>query len=214
MTYDCMQDPKHLRGLARDRVAEAEYFETYEKDEVQAKRLYDEAGDYEKLATKLEQSGEGHEKPYDSREDTSRHIARVQQLLSHVQEELRARGEAHDHSKLVAPEKEVFDVVTPLLKGLTYGSDEYKASLADMKPALDHHYAENRHHPEHFENGIDDMTLVDLIEMLCDWKAATERHANGDIFKSLLHNAERFGISEQLAKVLENTVKDGNLGLS
>ena len=32
---------------------------------------------------------------------------------------------------------------------LTYGSDEYKACLTEMKPALDHHYAANRHHPEH-----------------------------------------------------------------
>jgi len=45
-----------------------------------------------------------------------------------------------------------------------------------MKPAIEHHYKNNRHHPEHFNNGIDEMNLVDLIELLCDWKAASERN--------------------------------------
>jgi len=153
------------------------------------------------------------DKPYDSSVDTCGHIARVQQLLANVREALRKRGEEHDHSKLVAPEKQAFDVSTPKLAGLTYGSDEYRAALREIKPAIEHHYASNRHHPEHHENGIDDMSLIDLMEMLCDWKAATERHDNGDIQKSLIHNAERFGISEQLAKILANTVADPTLGL-
>ena len=91
-------------------------------------------------------------------------------------------------------------------KDTFYGSDEYKEFLAGMKPALDHHYAENRHHPEHFENGIDGMDLFDLVEMLFDWKEATERHNNGDILKSLDINEKRFNISPQLKQILANTV--------
>ena len=109
-------------------------------------------------------------------------------------------------SKLADPEKTTFDEYTPKLKTSTYGSDEYKRFLAEMRPALEHHYAENRHHPEHFPNGIDDMTLIDVMEMLADWKAATERHDDGDIARSLKIQAERFGISEQLARILHNTV--------
>lgn len=96
--------------------------------------------------------------------------------------------------------------MTPLLKDLTYGSEEYKKSLAELKPALDHHYSHNSHHPEHYKNGVDDFTLVDLVEMFCDWKAASERHVNGDIFKSIQINKDRFEISEQLAKIFENTI--------
>jgi Family of unknown function (DUF5662) len=54
-----------------------------------------------------------------------------------------------------------------------------------MKPALGHHYAANRHYLEHFANGVNDVTLVDLVEMLADWKAATERSDTGDLRKSL-----------------------------
>ena len=74
-----------------------------------------------------------------------------------------------------------------------------------MKPALDHHYANNRHHPEHFENGISDMNLIDLIEMICDWKSATARHSDGDIKRSIIINTNRFKLSDQLAKILSNT---------
>ncbi len=52
------------------------------------------------------------------------------------------------------------------------------------------------------------MSLFDLIEMLCDWKAAGERHADGSIEMSLGHNRERFNISPQLHSILENTAKE------
>ncbi len=145
-------------------------------------------------------------KKYNSEADTKAHIFLVGAYIGVVVLELVNRKEEHDASKLLPPEKEIFDEVTPLLRGLTYGSDDYKAMLGRIKPALDHHYKNNRHHPEYFENGIDGMNLIDLIEMICDWKSATARHADGDIYRSLEINKERFGISDQLANILKNTV--------
>lgn len=46
---------------------------------------------------------------------------------------------------------------------------------------------------------------MDLVEMICDWKAASERHNDGNIRKSIEHNAERFGMSPQLTRIFENT---------
>ena len=77
-----------------------------------------------------------------------------------------------------------------------------------MKPALDHHYANNRHHPEFFKNGINDMTLVDLIELLCDWYASSKRQYNGNIRLSIEKNRERFNMSDQLIRIFENTIKE------
>ncbi len=145
---------------------------------------------------------------YDSKEDTLTHISRVRLLLYYCVEKITARGAYHDQSKLEQPEKTIFDEYTPKLATSTYGGDEYKGFLAEMKVALDHHYAANRHHPEHHTDAIDGMNLIDLIEMLCDWKAATERHNNGDIRKSLEINKERFGISDQLLSILKNTVDE------
>lgn len=145
---------------------------------------------------------------YDSSKETLLHIKRVNELLLGVAKELMDRAIRHDSSKLKEPEKSLFDKMTPKLKNLTYGSEEYKKSLDELKPALDHHYANNSHHPEYYKNGIDDFTLIDLIEMFLDWKAASERHEDGDIFRSIEINKNRFKISNQLIRILNNTARN------
>jgi hypothetical protein len=142
---------------------------------------------------------------YDSRADTLAHSQRVGELMVQVITEALWRSTCHDRSKTEPPEVQVFDEFTPKLKTSTYGSDEYKGFLAGMGEGLAHHYASNRHHPEHFADGVNDMTLVDLIEMLADWKAATERHVDGDLAKSLEIQRDRFGLTDQLLAILQNT---------
>jgi hypothetical protein len=152
---------------------------------------------------------EGAGAPYDSFYDTRRHIARVRELLTAVTLAIVQRGIGHDASKLEPPEKAAFDEYTPKLAGVEYGSDEYQGFLDGMQEALDHHYRENRHHPEHFEAGVASMNLVDLLEMLADWKAASERHADGgDLGRSIRINAERFGMSGWLKDCLLHTAED------
>lgn len=73
---------------------------------------------------------------------------------------------------------------------------------------MQHHYTHNSHHPEHFANGVSGMSLLDVMEMFCDWKAASEQHKNGSIERSIHINRERFGFSEQLASILENTWRE------
>lgn len=146
---------------------------------------------------------------YDSRADTLAHIQRVKALLFLCRLNLVSRGDDHDLSKLEEPEKSVFDACTIKLKSIPYGSDEYKAALAELKPALDHHYANNSHHPEHFTNGVDGMSLFDVMEMLMDWKAATERmKGGGDIWRSLEINTKRFNLSPQVVNILANTLRE------
>ncbi len=135
------------------------------------------------------------------------HISRVADLLFACSSILDDRGRIHDESKLEEPEKSTFDACTAKLKAMAYGSEEYKAALAELKPALDHHYAANSHHPEHYPNGVDGMSLFDLVEMLMDWKAATERmKGGGDIYRSLEINTERFKLTPQLRSILLNTI--------
>jgi hypothetical protein len=143
----------------------------------------------------------------DGRFKTLRHIEAVRNHLNACVRELLVRAEQHDQSKLQNPEREMFDEYTPLLRASTYGSDEYKGFLKSMEGALAHHYENNRHHPEHFENGIQGMNLLDLVEMLCDWKSSTMRHADGDVLKSIEINQKRFGYSDELANVLRNTAQ-------
>lgn len=143
---------------------------------------------------------------YDSKADTLQHIDTVRFYIAGFKDDLTVRALNHDASKLVSPEKEAYDVLTPRLRGLTYGSDEYRASLREMKPAIQHHYEHNSHHPEHYSDGVADFDLLDLVEMLCDWKAASLRHADGDILASIEHNVSRFNLDPQVASILRNTV--------
>lgn len=136
---------------------------------------------------------------------TMRHIETVRNFLNLFIRELLRRGEHHDQSKLEEPEAKLFDEVTHELRGLTYGTDDYQASLSKLEPALKHHYANNRHHPEHFPEGINDMNIIDLLEMICDWKASSLRQDDGNILKSLKENQQRYGISDQLMAIIENT---------
>lgn len=145
---------------------------------------------------------------YDSTQDTIGHINRVRALIEEATGNLINRAAVHDASKLQSPEKEAFDVATPKLKTLTYGSDEYRASLAELGVALKHHYAHNSHHPEHYDDGIRGMSLFDVLEMLLDWKAATERHDNGDILRSIDQNQGRFGYSDDLRLIFLNTAQE------
>lgn len=185
-----------------------------------------------------------------SEKDTKEHIARVQEIMGRCVEIIERRAAVHDASKLGPEEKPFFDDAQEL-KSLTYGSPEYKAALLKLKPALDHHYKVNSHHPEHYDlyecdcgnvyrrhevqpwhpdsdlrwcpacypngypgffetalikkPGIGRMNLFDLLEMICDWKAATERHADGNLLKSFEINKDRFEISSELLEILIST---------
>jgi hypothetical protein len=144
---------------------------------------------------------------YDSWKDTLEHIQNVQLKIHVVVQDLLNRAIIHDASKLQPPEKEVYDKYTPELAVLEYGTDAYRETLRKMKVGIDHHYSVSRHHPEFFADGINGMNLLDLIELMCDWKAAGERHKlhPGDIFKSIEINAERFHMDDQLKQILLNT---------
>lgn len=139
--------------------------------------------------------------------ETQKHIENVRKYIRFIIDKIDLRGVKHDASKLESPEVELFAEHTLQLAAMSYGSDEYKESLEQLKPALDHHYASNRHHPEHFADGVNDMTLIDIIEMFCDWKASTLRHNDGNLLKSIELNAERFNIDGQLKQILINTAR-------
>jgi hypothetical protein len=145
---------------------------------------------------------------YSSRKDTLKHIRQVRKNITQVIGGLWVRGLLHDRSKLQKEEKAGFDEYTPKLAGTTYGSEEYRQFLKELKPSLDHHYAKNPHHPEHYANGIKGMNLIDLVEMFCDWHAATKRHNDGSIIESIAINQKRFGFSDDLKAIFENTYFD------
>lgn len=143
---------------------------------------------------------------YDSAEDTLKHKALVKYYIAIIINNLMSRAADHDNSKLSPPEKVYFDKYTPKLRGVSYGSPQYYSYIKDLEIALTHHYAKNPHHPEHYTEGVSGMNLIDLVEMFCDWMAATSKHADGDIFYSIEHNSKRFNIDYQLKSIFINSI--------
>ena len=141
--------------------------------------------------------------------ETMKHIREVQENLGIAVMILTKKLLDHDKSKLEEPELSGFTEATHLLKSLTFGSPEYdEVKNTILKKALVHHYEENnRHHPEHFPNGLKDMNLFDIVEMICDWCAAVKRHDDSAIEKSVDINQPRFGYDDTLKQIFLNTAK-------
>jgi hypothetical protein len=133
------------------------------------------------------------------------HQRKVQTLINLGIGELWKRYLEHDRSKLESPEYEIFNAHFDEFSRAEYGTAHYFEMLAKVSLAISHHYEVNRHHPEHFPDGIAGMDLIDLFEMLCDWMAATSYGTNGNLAKSIKVNTQRFNLSDQMVRVLENT---------
>ena len=139
-------------------------------------------------------------------EVTIKHIDRVNYLLCMAAKELERRGCVHDRSKLLPIESDPLQEMQDLIDKegqAPFGSDEYRRRTALLKPMLEHHYANNSHHPEHYENGISGMCLFDLMEMFFDWKAASER--GGDDAMGITYCVQKYGIPPMLESILNNT---------
>jgi hypothetical protein len=143
----------------------------------------------------------------DSTKDTLDHKAKVQAAMGKLINELLQRAATHDNSKLQEPEKSGYDALGAAMQGVEYGTPEYFAVIAASQLAVAHHYAYNRHHPEHHADGVDDMTLVDLLEMVCDWEAAAQRRDKHALEQAAALST-RFAIGGQLQRIILNTLED------
>jgi len=112
---------------------------------------------------------------------TNEHIARVRNCLhllageTEYGDELKSRAEIHDASKFSEAERIPYIWLTEYHRcRRTNKLFTYPDGVEEMvKKAIDHHLANNRHHAE-FHANPNDMSDVDLIEMVCDWTAMAQ----------------------------------------
>ena len=139
----------------------------------------------------------------------------VMRFLNIAIHDLINRAEDHDSSKFEEDEFPKLVAITEEFKPHPFGTPENAALREKYKDVFAIHQKKerNRHHPEHYPNGIEDMTLMDVLEMLCDWKAATlkQHEAGNSIEKSIEMMAEKYKISPQLVKILVNTARSCNM---
>lgn len=137
------------------------------------------------------------------------HKFMVAKFLAPIIRDLIKRSEEHDNSKFTEEEFPGLVAAMDDIRKYAYGTSEYNEMRKKHAKTYLAHYRKNRHHPEYHPNGIEGMDLVDLLEMLCDWKSASMRTENGgSIEGSIKIGAEKYNISPQLVKILENTARN------
>src|SRR5262245_57145270 len=112
---------------------------------------------------------------------TREHIERVRKCLALMArvtdhgEELLERARVHDASKFGPQEQIPYVWLTEYHRRRRNGEPfEYPEGVAEqVKRAVHHHLTTNRRHPE-FHADPNDMSDVDLIEMVCDWTAMAQ----------------------------------------
>lgn len=139
--------------------------------------------------------------------ETYKHKHLVSMFMNKIIEVLGQRSLDHDNSKLGEYESEEYAKFIPRLRTAKYGSDEHGEIMKDMSELMKHHYSNNSHHPEHFENGILDISLVDMIEMLIDWVAASVK-SDTSFEEGIEINQKRFGFGDEIKQILINTKSD------
>lgn len=140
--------------------------------------------------------------------DTVRHIHEVAGFMEEMIGKLRKRAAIHDLSKLAEPEFSIFVSTREEFKKVNFGTPEYDAVEKKARVAVNHHHAHNSHHTAYYQNGLDDMTLFDLVEMLADWKAANRRSEGLEFITSMHRAFDRYNFSEQLQKIFINTAHE------
>ena len=133
------------------------------------------------------------------------HIKRVQNKLFKLITALSIRLQEHDESKLEEPEFSLWKKMDEEPR-YPYGSKEYKEKIERYHELFEMHYKKNPHHPEHFQNGISDMTLIDLAEMLCDWISYKDNIRVTEAIEMVEKQSKRFGYSDEIKNMLINTL--------
>ena len=135
------------------------------------------------------------------------HIKDVQFYMAQIIHYLTTAARIHDSSKY-SPQEIGLVIKKAQLDAIPYMSEEYKAALANVQDGLQHHYQMNPHHPEFWTNGVEDMSMLNLLELLADWKAASDATVGGSLDNSIEKNTERFNLSPEMVRLLTNTARD------
>jgi hypothetical protein len=135
-----------------------------------------------------------------------RHQALVRKYLLQLAKALEARALVHDLSKLQLDEFSGFVEIQQIARQHKLDSPEYKASINHQAVQL--HLARNPHHPEYHDDGIYDMSLLDLIEMVTDWKAAGETYGKTSLEESLPIQKERFKMTDEQYRLIQLIAED------
>lgn len=133
------------------------------------------------------------------------HISRVRKHINTFVQLLLKRAINHDKSKLEEPEISWWKEMDKEPR-YPYGSEEYKQKIKRWDKVFKHHYKYNRHHPEHYDYGVSEMTLVDIVEMMCDWLGYKDTITISEALKVCDEQMRRYNIPDGIRQIIFNTL--------
>lgn len=134
------------------------------------------------------------------------HKKKVKDRMLFLAKEIIKRAEEHDDSKLKPPEINWLIEMDKEPK-VEYGTPEYFEKIKKWDKFFKHHYKNNNHHPAHYnEQGVYGMTIVDLVEMMCDVISYIKELHVYQASKIIKEQKERFDMDEGIAQILINTL--------
>lgn len=135
------------------------------------------------------------------------HVSRVRKHLDVIIRLLYNRKLMHDASKLSEEELPIWEKMDSEPR-YEYGSPEYFDKIKRYKKVFDIHYKKNRHHPEHYPEGVWNMTIIDIIEMMCDWLGYRDSLSYTDAIKIVAEQMFRYKIinQEEYEQTLSNPI--------
>lgn len=135
------------------------------------------------------------------------HKLAVQKKMYILIKELEHRADSHDDSKLREPEYSGWLEMDKEPR-YPYGTPQYFEKMRRWKWLFDLHYRHNRHHPEHWHGFFEDMDLMDVLEMMCDWVSYNDRLTSMSAIEITEQQCERFGFPPLLKDLIMNTLKN------
>jgi len=134
------------------------------------------------------------------------HRQSVKLGLQRISDILVNRGDLHDIDKFEEAMFEDFYLNIPKFTNVSFGEIEWENAMESIK-TMNNHYAVSPHHIQHYPNGINGVNLIDLLEMIVDWKSANNAYGDVKLSEALIIQKKRFGIDDQLYKIIVNTAK-------
>lgn len=135
------------------------------------------------------------------------HKFAMESEMNRIASDIRRRAMRHDNSKQSGLELTLGQAHMNFHDswGLTN-----RVAPNEMMSAIAHHHVENDHHPEHFTNGMKDMNIQQLAEMVCDIiTTAKENSINEESLQQFVETklSETYNIGEPLRSIIINTAR-------
>lgn len=126
-----------------------------------------------------------------------RHREIVKKNFNQFIQKLQERSDLHDLSKYKEDEFGGFAELDSkeIFKLYDTDQEEYKKRIKE-NDGIRLHYERNSHHPEYYKEGISEMTFLDILEMVIDWKSACETYGT-DFADSVEKSIARFKPDEK-----------------